>query len=332
MRKLPVIFAASAALALTLAGCAGSPAPSSTPDASATAAPQAAAGSCTDTPSGAASDSIKVTGDAGTKAGATFDAPLSVDATQRTVLAKGQGDTINIGDLTSVNFTLFNGTSGKEVFSTYDSGHNLSVSVDQNKILAGIVKGIECVPANSRVVAVVPPAEAFKDQGSQNLGITATDTTVFVIDIGDIVPSRATGADQPAQEGMPTVALADDGTPTVTIPDTDPSPDLQISVLKKGDGPVVQAGADVTAQYQGLVWGSKKIFDQSWGKNGPSPFSTADGATIPGFAAAIVGQTVGSQVIVSIPPAQGYADKGNPGAGITPTDTLVFVIDILATS
>jgi peptidylprolyl isomerase len=140
------------------------------------------------------------------------------------------------------------------------------------------------------------------------------------------------GADQPAQPGMPTVTLADDGTPTVSIPDTDPSPDLQVSVLKKGDGAVVQAGADVTAQYQGLIWGSKKIFDQSWGKNGPVPFSTAAGATIPGFASAIVGQTVGSQVIVSIPPAQGYGDKGNQGAGIAPTDTLVFVIDILATS
>jgi FKBP-type peptidyl-prolyl cis-trans isomerase len=37
-------------------------------------------------------------------------------------------------------------------------------------------------------------------------------------------------------------------------------------------------------------------------------------------------------VIVSIPPAQGYGDKGNEGAGITGTDTLVFVVDILATS
>jgi peptidylprolyl isomerase len=331
LRKFPVIFAVSA-LALTLAGCSSSPAPSATPTAGAVSSPQADVGSCTDTPDGDASKSVDVTGDAGAKASATFDAPLSVDATQRTVLSKGTGDTIKIGDLTTVNFTVFNGTSGKEVFSTYDSGHNLSVSVDQTKILIGIVKGIECVPADSRVVAVVPPAEAFGDKGSTDLGIAATDTTVFVIDIGDIVPDRATGADQPAQPGMPTVTLADDGTPTVSIPDTDPSPDLQVSVLKKGDGAVVQAGADVTAQYQGLIWGSKKIFDQSWGKNGPVPFSTAAGATIPGFASAIVGQTVGSQVIVSIPPAQGYGDKGNQGAGIAPTDTLVFVIDILATS
>jgi FKBP-type peptidyl-prolyl cis-trans isomerase len=331
LRKLPVIFAVSA-LALTLAGCSGSPSPSPSPTAAGGASAQADVGSCTDTPTGDASESVEVTGDAGAKASATFDAPLSVDATQRTVLSKGAGDTIKIGDLTSVNFTLFNGTSGDEVFSTYDSGHNLSVSVDQTKILAGIVKGIECVPANSRVVAVVPPAEAFGDQGSTDLGITASDTSVFVIDIGDIVPDRASGADQPAQEGMPTVTLADDGTPTVTIPDTEPSPDLQVAVLKKGDGAVVQPGADVTAQYQGLVWGSKKIFDQSWGKNGPSPFSMAEGAVIPGFSAAIVGQTVGSQVIVSIPPAQGYGDKGNEGAGITGTDTLVFVVDILATS
>ena len=53
---------------------------------------------------------------------------------------------------------------------------------------------------------------------------------------------------------------------------------------------------------------------------------------IPGFKAAIVGQTVGSQVIVTIPPAEGYGAAGVPAAGIGATDTLVFVVDILAIS
>jgi peptidylprolyl isomerase len=53
---------------------------------------------------------------------------------------------------------------------------------------------------------------------------------------------------------------------------------------------------------------------------------------VPGFKKALVGQTVGSQVVAVIPPADGYGSDGNSQAGIKGTDTLVFVIDILNTT
>ncbi|WP_374945388.1 FKBP-type peptidyl-prolyl cis-trans isomerase [Agreia sp.] len=333
MRKLPVIFAVSA-LALTLAGCAGSPSPSSTPDGGATAAPQAEAGSCTETPSGDASDSVEVTGDAGSIASATFDSPVDIDATERTVLSEGDGEKANIGDFGILNFTLFNGTSGDEVFSTYDEGSaSLSMVVDATQFLPGLVKGVECLTGGSRIAVAVPASEGFAEAGNPALGIAATDPLVFVVDLGQVLSVsdpdqlKANGAVQPVVDGVPTVADAEDGTPTVTIPDTAPPAELTITVLKKGDGKVVEAGQPSVVQYQGSVWGTKTVFDQSWGK---TPFAVQPGGTVEGFEAAISGQTVGSQVIVSIPPAQGYGDAGQPDAGISGTDTLVFVIDILA--
>jgi FKBP-type peptidyl-prolyl cis-trans isomerase len=325
MRKLPLIVA-TAGLALVLAGCAGNPTDGST--ASPTAAPAAAVGSCVDTPSGSVSDGVKVTGDIGSKAEAKFDTPVKIDSTQRTIVTKGDGETAKVGDLLPVNFTLFNGTSGDEVFSTYDEGQSsITLTVDQAVNLPGLVKAVECAPAGSRVVAVVPAADAFGDTGNPQLKIEAGDNLVFVLDMGEITPDKATGADQPATPGFPTVSLADDGTPTVVIPDNDPPADLQIAVLKKGDGKTVAAGDAVTVQYQGTVWSSKTIFDQSWGKT-PATFTTDK--VIPGFSKALVGQTVGSQVIVVIPPAEGYGDAGQPSAGIAGTDTLVFVVDILS--
>jgi peptidylprolyl isomerase len=50
---------------------------------------------------------------------------------------------------------------------------------------------------------------------------------------------------------------------------------------------------------------------------------------IAGWDQGLVGQTVGSQVLLVVPPDQGYGSKGNSQAGIKPTDTLVFVVDIL---
>jgi len=144
------------------------------------------------------------------------------------------------------------------------------------------------------------------------------------------VPQRATGADQEPVEGFPAVELDADGRPTVTIPDAEPPTETQVEVLKKGDGAVVADGDTVTVQYQGVNWTTGEVFDESWSRGAPATFATTQ--VITGFSQGMVGQTVGSQTVVVIPPADGYGEAGAPQAGIGGTDTLVFVIDILAVS
>ncbi|GGF25372.1 FKBP-type peptidyl-prolyl cis-trans isomerase [Subtercola lobariae] len=329
---------AAAALLLALAGCSGSAAPS--PSASAP---------CSLTAPGTASDSVKVTGDFDTHPTTTFTAPMSVDITERTVLTTGTGAVASTGSQATIDFTLYNGTTGAELFTTLKTGGSpIPVTVDESQFLPGLVKAVSCAPVGSRVVAVVPPGDAYGSAGNSNLNVGPTDTLVFVVDVKDVgpaptstapatvdpnLPTQATGVPQPAPAGFPTVALAPDGTPTITIPPSDPPTSLQIAVLKKGDGATVASGDSVTVQYQGVIWRTSTIFDQSWGK-GPVTFGTSQ--VIPGFSQALVGQTVGSQVIAVIPPGQGYGPAGvpstDPAKNITGTDTLVFVIDILATT
>lgn len=52
------------------------------------------------------------------------------------------------------------------------------------------------------------------------------------------------------------------------------------------------------------------------------------GVLIPGFVKALDGETVGSQVIASMPAADGYGVDGN-GSSIPGGATLLFVVDIL---
>ena len=54
------------------------------------------------------------------------------------------------------------------------------------------------------------------------------------------------------------------------------------------------------------------------------------GQVIKGWDTGLVGQTVGSRVLLVVPPADGYGSAGSAQAGINGTDTLVFVVDILA--
>lgn len=292
-------------------------------------APAATDPDCEAAPSGPVSEAVDVGGDFGAKPTVTFTAPTEVSETQRTVVIAGDGETAVTGDVVNVNFTLLNGTTGEELTVTeFGEEATTSFPLDGEQFLVGIVDTLTCSTVGSRVVGVIPSADAFGATGSSQLGVAPDQDLVFVVDVVSIDPPvvpplpKADGEDQPAQEGFPTVVLDADGRPTVTIPDTTPPAELSIAVLKQGDGAEVQDGDDVVVHYVGMNWASKVVFDESWARGEPATFNTAQ--VIPGFTQALVGQQVGSQVIVIIPPELGYGE----GTGDT-NGTIVFVIDIL---
>ncbi len=329
MRKLPVLLViAGAALALT--GCSTVSNPST--DASSAANAGCAA-------SGKISDSVKVAGDFGTSPKVTFKTPLATPkTTERSVVVEGKGKEVaKKGSVLDVSYTAYNATNGKSIDTTEYGANAKStqLTVDKTKYIAGLVAAVNCSVSGDRVVAVMPPADGFGTQGSSSFGITAKDSMIFVIDVNKVtappaVLAKANGRDQKPEAGLPTVKLAKNGAPTITIPKTDPPAELKIAALKKGDGTVVGEGDTVTVQYTGVIWSSGKTFDSSWTKGDPISFPTS--GVIPGFGKALVGQAVGSQVEAVIPPAEGYGATGVPNAGIGGTDTLVFVVDILGTT
>lgn len=137
--------------------------------------------------------------------------------------------------------------------------------------------------------------------------------------------TRASGAAQPATEGYPTVKLDSDGAPSITPLTTAPPAEFGVATLIKGAGAVVSATDIVTVQYAGWLWDGT-AFDSSWMRGEPAQFSLEQ--VVPGFTKAIAGQTIGSQVIAILPPADGYGESGS--GSIPPNATLIFVVDILA--
>ena len=91
----------------------------------------------------------------------------------------------------------------------------------------------------------------------------------------------------------------------------------------------------MVVQYVGALWrtgkGNGTAFDASWKRGQPFSFviGKKPSQVIPGWDSGLVGQTVGSRVMLVVPPADGYGKAGNSQAGIKPTDTLVFVVDVL---
>jgi peptidylprolyl isomerase len=325
VRTLPVALTAS--LALLLTGCAGSSSPEPSPSASET---QTADLDCVD--SGSASEQVDVTGAFGEAPTVTAPADLSADVTQATLAIEGDGPVSELGDTVWTNLTVYNATTQTPVEqSSYADGGLVSFPVDPAQVLTGIVETLNCVPQGSRVVGVVPPSQGFASTGSEQLGVGADDTIVVVADLVWLQPDVANGEDQAAQEGFPTVELADDGTPTLTIPEgVTPPTSTSTEVLKRGDGPTVTDASTVSVHYTGVNWTTGEPFDSSWESGTPASFDVQ--GVVAGFRDGLVGQTAGSQVVIIVPPDQGYGEAGNPDAGIGGTDTIVFVVDILGTT
>lgn len=128
---------------------------------------------------------------------------------------------------------------------------------------------------------------------------------------------------------LPTVSGAFGTTPKITFPGSSAPTTLKTKVLKQGTGAVVKSGQLLVANYVGQIWGGK-VFDSSFARHLASSFPIGLGKVIPGWDDTLVGEHAGTRLLLVVPPVDGYGPTGNPQAGITGKDTLVFVIDVIA--
>jgi peptidylprolyl isomerase len=109
---------------------------------------------------------------------------------------------------------------------------------------------------------------------------------------------------------------------------------LQYGASLQGSGATVKKGQSIVIQLMGIDWQTAKTFADTWSTHTAqtvvvTPATDTSAGGIPsGVVTALVGQKVGSQVVVIVPPKEGFAAGKNP-SGVTDGDTLVFVIDIL---
>ncbi|WP_308287048.1 FKBP-type peptidyl-prolyl cis-trans isomerase [Actinomadura parmotrematis] len=248
-------------------------------------------------------------------------------------LAGGKGPAARKGDLVVADYVGYrwNKSGSKMLASTYLAGKPQAFST--GTLVPGLDKALDGAKAGARIVARIPPKEAYGDEGDSSHQVEAGDSLVYVLDVRAVYAKTAAarGArSAPTAPGLPQVGSPDAGTaPPVTIPKAAPPKTLRTSVLIKGTGAAVRTDQLVALQYTGVFWRNGRTFDSSWRTGRPAAVTIGDGQVIQGWVKGLVGQAVGSRVLLVVPPSMGYGAKGLAQAGIKGTDTLVFVVDIL---
>lgn len=275
---------------------------------------------------GSASDAIAVDGEFGTELTLESDTPIDADALQRTVLEQGEGDPLADGD-TFVGFlNIWVGSSGESYF--HDAAR-LDMSADG--LAPWYHSMLTCASAGDRIAAAVPAVDLLGEGGGEPAGISDDDTMLVVLDLRAVLlpgAGRAMGAEQSLPAGFPALSLAENGEPTLTMtPETVAATEPRAAASIVGEGPAVSATDTVLAHYRGVIARTGEIFDDSWATG--APVSLPLDAVVPGVRDGLVGQTVGSQVVIVVPPGSGYSAEDLERDGYQADDVMVFVVDIL---
>jgi hypothetical protein len=272
-------------------------------------------------------DQITVTGSTDEAPEVDLYTPFRVTSPAFEDLVVGEGTPITSdAQLVVMDISITSGETGEGLVETSYDGDLSAVSTVERwkEVVPGFEEALECATEGSRIVVALPPG-GIEEATTAGLEMAEDESAVAVVDIRKVYLPKADGADQfNVGQGLPNVVRGPDGRPGVIVPDAAPPSELVVQTLKKGDGQVVTGDAPVRVHYTGLTWDDRTVFETTWDAE---PQSVELDSMIPGFAEALDGKTVGSQVLVVIPPDQGYGDQAQ---GPIPADsTLVFVVDIL---
>jgi FKBP-type peptidyl-prolyl cis-trans isomerase len=278
------------------------------------------------------STAIDVSGAFGAKPTVTIPKISPPASLQVKHLISGHGTRVAKGDLAIADLTAYTweGTATKKV-SELSTGKPQPLTVGST--IPGLDKSLEGSRVGSRLLVTIPPKDGFGSKGDSSLGVSGKDSLLLVVDVLGSYnkTASANGTHQTVNEtGLPTVGTASPGTePPVHLPKTAPPSKLQVQTLIQGTGPVVKKDKLLVAQYEGVIWRTGKVFNSTWTSGVPAGFEIGVGQVIKGWDDGLVGKRIGSQVLLVVPPADGYGKSGSSQAGIKGTDTLVFVVDIL---
>lgn len=240
----------------------------------------------------------------------TYAAPFEITSTESSLVVEGNGPRLESEQPVLLHYRLESAETGELIDQTF-GGLPKKYLLTPEEMSLELYEALLGVTVGSRVLLLT--------QGDEERAVAPT------VLVADIVPTEATGSPVETRTDLPVVTVSDDGVPQVEIPDADPPEELEVQTLLRGSGEQVTGESTVVVQYTSVRWRDGLVVDSTWEALGPRSFSVAE--TITGWNAGLAEQTVGSRVLLVVPPAAGFGDGGDHDLT---GETVVYVVDILA--
>ncbi|MBR4399949.1 MAG: FKBP-type peptidyl-prolyl cis-trans isomerase [Aeriscardovia sp.] len=271
-------------------------------------------------------EGVSATGKSGQEPEVHFKTPMTISQKSYSVLIPGTGAQLKEGETVCYQYVVYNARTGSKIDSTWKQAPSCSLTLN-NSLDSDFEQAIASQKIGASIAFGTPGTqESSSASGAANSG----DAYISVMTLMSVLKTL------PKAEGAKVENIPSD-LPKVTSNPSTGEPSLDFNNYKsdgkfvaqtiiKGSGPVVPSSGSVVVKYSGWVLSSKKQFQSTWSEgNTTASFSLSN--TIEGFQKGLAGQTVGSQVLLIIPPSMGYGSTAQ--SGIPANSTLVFVVDIL---
>ena len=273
---------------------------------------------------------VSITGEFGEEPKVTWEDRMTASELESEVLIEGDGAALEEGQQVLARLWLGNGFSQSTALSTYGKDAAPELLTVGDDLSPAIAAAVQDRTLGSRVAVAAPPVDAFGEGGNTQLGFGNTDSVLFIVDLIDVLPDGPSGTDAKPSSWAPAVEGDEDPTGLDFEGTPEPTDKLRVTTLVEGDGEPAETGQTVYVDYLGQVYGDKEPFDASYARGEAFSFPLGGGQVVKGWDQALEGVATGSRILISVPPKLGYGEAGNPDAKIKGTDTLYFVIDVLA--
>ena len=250
---------------------------------------------------------------------------MTVQNNTYAVVQNGDGETIQKGDRVCAQGIAVNAKDGSELMSSWEKNTpDCSIQLSDSNL--------KQIPPYTKMVGLkLNSTIVFGVNDSNSSGTSYLLAYTLVSRSQDL--TKATGdvvTDIPSN--LPKVTRAKNGKPSIDMNGQGSVDSLVVQTLVKGKGKELTESNTAVVKYTGWLTDGTQ-FDSSWTKNTTldadlySDSTNGQHQVITGWQEGLRGQTVGSQVLLIIPPDKAY---GSTAQGSIPANsTLVFVIDIL---
>ncbi|WP_240644209.1 FKBP-type peptidyl-prolyl cis-trans isomerase [Antribacter gilvus] len=251
---------------------------------------------------------VTVSGPAGLPPTLQYDVPFAVTEPGSRTIWPGTGDRVERGEPLLLNLYAQDGRDATALQNTFADAP-VAYTMTETSLGHNLYEALDGVRVGARLL-VIDEADG-----------------VPVLLVVDVLPTRAAGTEVQSPEGLPRVTRHQDGEPQISVPwETEPPQELVALPLVRGTGAQVEAGQIVTVEFTAVAWSTGEIFETTWEPGEPPQSSMVGiGQLVEGWDQGLLEKTVGSQVLLVVPPNLGFADTASPLAG----ETLVYVVDIL---